>query len=80
MTFASAGCVALPEWLFGLATSTSGIGWILLDGALMGSVNGAAMGALYAVLVAFGRETFEPSRVRLRIPRRRVDLRAGRCA
>ncbi|WP_424709700.1 helix-turn-helix domain-containing protein [Kitasatospora acidiphila] len=77
VTFASAGCVALPEWLFGLATSTSGIGWILLDGALMGSVNGAAMGALYAVLVAFGRETFEPSRVRLRIPRRRVDLRGG---
>lgn len=68
IVLASAWCVTLAEWLIGLLLAPAEPGEVLALGALMGPAAGLAFGSVYAAMVAFGGGTFEPARVRPRLP------------
>ncbi|WP_335937547.1 helix-turn-helix domain-containing protein [Streptomyces sp. PTD5-9] len=65
---ASALCVGVSAWLVAQLLTPFALAENLLQGALIGAVAGVAFGAVHAVLALFGAGSFEPSRVRLRLP------------
>ena len=65
---ASALCIGVSAWLVAQLVTPFTLAENLLQGALMGAVAGVAFGAVHAILAAFGAGSFEPSRVRLRLP------------
>ncbi|MBW1604506.1 helix-turn-helix domain-containing protein [Streptomyces sp. JJ66] len=82
VTLTSALCMATATWLVGLATQLwSSPHWfdleaVLVQGALVGLIAGAAFGPVYATMAAWGRVALHPSRVRLRLPA--ADRRVAR--
>ncbi|MFE9045244.1 helix-turn-helix domain-containing protein [Streptomyces sp. NPDC007818] len=59
-------CVALADWSVGLLLTPIGIGELLLQGTLMGSVAGLAFGSVYALMDrSGGRTDREPARFRV---------------
>ncbi|MER5763900.1 helix-turn-helix domain-containing protein [Streptomyces sp. NPDC002082] len=63
-------CAALSTWVMDLVISRLPTWRALVEGALMGPAAGLAFAAVYAVMIARGGGTFEPTRVRLRLPGR----------
>lgn len=61
-------CAALSTWVIGLLIGPLSAWRTLLEGALMGPAAGLAFAAVYGGMIARGDGTFEPTRVRLRLP------------
>ncbi|MFI6412873.1 helix-turn-helix domain-containing protein [Streptomyces sp. NPDC050585] len=82
VTLVSALCMAAATWLVQLLALPSGVlgpmglETVVLQGALVGVLTGAAFGIAYSVLTVFSRAPAVPSRVRLRLPA--ADRRVGR--
>lgn len=78
----SALCMAVATWLVQLLVLPTGFlgpmgaGTVLLQGALVGLLAGAAAAGIAAVLAGFGRLSAVPSRFRLRLPA--ADRHVGR--
>ncbi|MFI9275614.1 helix-turn-helix domain-containing protein [Kitasatospora sp. NPDC052896] len=69
VVLATALSITLADWLGCALATRTGMGELLLQGALMGPVAGLAFGCVYALMVAYrGGPVFEPARVRLRLP------------
>ncbi|WP_407835243.1 helix-turn-helix domain-containing protein [Streptomyces sp. DSM 116496] len=61
-------CAALSTWVMGLLIGGVPAWRTLVEGVLMGPAAGLAFAAVYGVMIARGDGTFEPTRVRLRLP------------
>ena len=69
VALATALCVSVSQWLFGLLDPQLVPGGeVLLQAALVGPIVGLACGLAYGIMAAFGGGGFEPVRVRLRLP------------
>ncbi|MGK3089306.1 helix-turn-helix domain-containing protein [Streptomyces sp. WAC01490] len=64
-TLATAVSVTLAVWIVGVLLNPLTLGAVLLQGLLMGPAAGLTFGAVYALTDRYGREAFEPTRVRL---------------
>ncbi|MFI6056118.1 helix-turn-helix domain-containing protein [Streptomyces violascens] len=71
-------CMAMPDLLIEVLTGVARPRLALLvDAGLIGLVAGIAFGTVYGVMAALGGAAFEPTRVRLRLPRSRTALARG---
>ncbi len=73
VVLASTLCVSMSAWMVGIVFSLwvvgepVGLGWVLVQGALVGPSAGAAFGTAYCVMSVFHRGAVQPSHVRLRL-------------
>ncbi|WP_232734007.1 hypothetical protein [Kitasatospora sp. CB02891] len=75
VVLATALSITLSDWLICVIANQIGFGESLLQGLLIGPVAGLAFGAVYGVMVTYGRgAVFEPARVRLRMPGTRDSI------
>ncbi|GAA1980080.1 helix-turn-helix domain-containing protein [Kitasatospora viridis] len=75
VVLATTFCVTFSSWLLSPLVVGGGIADAVLLGTMVGPVAGLAFGSVYAVTIAYrGGAVFEPSRVRLRLPRGRGSV------